>query len=280
MRFKKRLNNNVVVAMDDHGEDQIVMGKGLGFQMQPNTYINENMIEKIYKLQDTTSNQRLQELFKTIPTEHIELADEIIAYANQHIGNTINENVIVSLCDHIYMAVERKKQGIEVKNVMLWDIQKFYRDEYMVGKYAIELITKRFNVTLNDDEAGFIALHLVNAQLDVETKTIKKITELMQSIETIVRMSCKIAPDADSLYYYRFITHLKFFAERIFSGKQYEQQDVSTMLDLVKKQYPKEVACVQKIAMFLEEHYGYTLVDDELLYLSIHISRIVQVSKQ
>lgn len=278
MLYKKRINNNVVVAIDDQGEEQILTGKGIGFQIQPGTEVDVSRIEKTFTLKDTTANQRLQELFHTIPIEHVTLAEEIVSYAKIHINNAINENVIVSLCDHIYMAVERKKQDIEVRNVMLWDIQKFYRDEYRVGTYAIQLINERFGVQLNEDEAGFIALHIVNAQLDVKTKSVKEITQVMQEIETIVRITFAINLDVNSVYYYRFITHPKFFAERLFSGKRYEGQDVETMLSLVKKQYPKECACVEKIKVFLKERYGYDLSDEELLYLSIHISRIVQVT--
>lgn len=279
MIFKKRLNNNVVLAVDEHNEEQIVTGKGLGFQMEPGAKIDDAKIEKIFTLKDTSASQRLQELFKTIPLEHIVLAEEIIAYAKMHISQEINENVIISLCDHIYMAVERKKQDIEVKNIMLWDIQKFYRDEYKVGEYAITLIYEKFHVQLNDDEAGFIALHLVNAQMDVKTKSVKEITKVMQDIEKIVRIRFSINIDIDSVYYYRFITHLKFFAERIFSGKMYEGGDVESMLSLVRTKYPKECDCVERIGEYLKEKYEYVLSDEEILYLSIHISRIVQVSK-
>lgn len=277
--YKKRLNNNVVVALDEQGQEQILTGRGIGFQVEAMTPVDEHKIEKIFTLKDTTANKRLQELFQTIPVEHVELAEEIISYAKIHIDNQLNENVIISLCDHIYMAVERKKQDIEVKNVMLWDIQKFYRDEYQIGKYAVKLIEERFGVSLNDDEAGFIALHIVNAQLDMHTKTVKEITKVMQEIETIVRMTFAIELDEDSVYYYRFITHLKFFAQRLFSGKSYEGQDVDNMLELVQSKYPKACECVEKIAHFLKQKYGYSLSEEEILYLSIHISRIVQVSK-
>lgn len=277
--YKNRLNNNVVVALDEQGQEQILTGRGIGFQVEAGTPVDDQKIEKVFTLKDTTANKRLQELFQTIPVEHVEIAEEIISYAKIHIDNPLNENVIVSLCDHIYMAVERKKQDIEVKNVMLWDIQKFYRDEYQVGKYAVKLIEERFHVQLNDDEAGFIALHIVNAQLDMHTKSVKEITKVMQEIETIVRMTFSIELDEDSVYYYRFITHLKFFAQRLFSGKSYEGQDVDNMLELVQSKYPKACVCVQKIAHFLKQKYGYTLSDEEILYLSIHISRIVQVSK-
>ena len=127
----------------------------------------------------------------------------------------------------MYMAVERKKQGIEVKNVLLWDIQKFYRDEYKVGRYAIALIRERFGVELSEDEAGFIALHIVNGQLHLETKSVREIT---------------------------------------------------TLLELIREKYPQDVECVLDIAAFLKQRYGYTLSEEEILYLSIHVSRIHQVS--
>lgn len=278
MKYKKRINNNVVIAIDDLGNEQILTGRGLGFQIKAGEPVDESRIEKVFTLKDSEANQRLQELFQTIPIEHVNLAEDIVSYARIHISNPINENVIVSLCDHIYMAVERKKQNIDVKNVLLWDIQKFYRDEYMVGKYAVELIHKQFGIKLEDDEAGFIALHLVNAQLDMKSKSVKEITQVMQEIETIVRMTFSIDLDVESVYYYRFITHLKFFAERLFSHKTYEEQDVDTMLDLVMAKYPKACQCVKKVKTFIKQKYKYELSEEEMLYLCIHIARIIQVS--
>ncbi|WP_275532726.1 PRD domain-containing protein [Tyzzerella sp. An114] len=202
-----------------------------------------------------------------------------MSYAKKQIDNDINENIIVSLCDHVYMAVERFKQGIEVKNVMLWDIKKFYRDEFEVGLYAIDIIKKRFGVQLAEDEAGFIALHIVNAQLDLHKKSVKEITEVMQEIETIVRITFATKLDTNSVYYYRFITHLKFFAERLFNESIYENQDVEGLLDMIKIKYVKAYNCVLKISDFIYNKYNYTLSDEEILYLSIHITQVINASK-
>lgn len=280
MRYQKRINNNVVVAVDKDGCEQVIMGKGLGFGMIAGEEVEEARIEKIFTLKDTKANQRLLELMHTIPFEHIELAEEIVTYARMQIDNAINDNVIVSLCDHIYMAVKRMNECIEVKNPMLWDIQKFYNDEYLVGLYAIDMIKERFNVQLSEDEAGFIALHLVNAQLNINKKSVQEITALMQEIEKIVRLYFRIDLDVESVYYYRFITHLKFFAERLFTDKAYQNnQDVESMLSFVQQKYPKEWDCVKKIALYISNQFGCEIGDEERLYLCIHISRIVQISK-
>ena len=43
-----------------------------------------------------------------------------------------------------------------------------------------------------------------------EVKRVYKITKIMQEILNIVRYNFKISFDEDSVYYYRFISHLKF----------------------------------------------------------------------
>lgn len=277
MIFKKRLNNNVVVAVDEKNNELILMGRGLGFQVEVGTCVDENRVEKTFCLADAKMNERFKELLQTIPMEHVQLADEVIHYFKAQISGQINENVLIALCDHMYMAVERKKQGIEVKNALLWDIQKFYRKEYEAGRYAVGRIKENFKVVLTDDEAGFIALHLVNAQLDLHTETVKKIIVVMQEIETIVRMTFSIPLDTDSVYYDRFISHLRFFAGRMFSGKVYDGQDVEDLMAVVKKKHAEAYQCTLKIADFLKNRYGYALSEEEILYLGIHISRIVLV---
>ena len=46
----------------------------------------------------------------------------------------------------------------------------------------------------------------------------------------------------------------------------------------IREKYPQDVECVLDIAAFLKQRYGYTLSEEEILYLSIHVSRIHQVS--
>ncbi|MHC5268330.1 BglG family transcription antiterminator LicT [Enterococcus sp. LJL98] len=279
MIYLKKLNNNAVLAMDTDNKEVIAMGKGLGFNIVVGDEIAPERIEKVFSLKDIQANKQLQEIVETIPIEFIEWTQEIFGYAKIHVSADINESVILHLCDHIYMAVERKKQGITVKNVMLWDIQRFYQEEYQAGLFAVNLIRDMTGIELPEDEAGFIAIHLVNAQLKQATKSVHEMTKLIEEIEQIVRIVLGIEIDMHSVYYHRFITHLKFFAQRLFSNQTYEVQEVGEMMSLVKTRYPEATACVGKIEKFIQDKYAYTLSEEEVLYLSIHISRIIQVSK-
>ena len=135
------------------------------------------------------------------------------------IGDTID----ISMVNHIYTAVVRAKDDILVKNALLWDIQRFYKEEYLIVKKALVIIEKKTGVLLPNDEAGFIALHIVNGQLDEDVHDMYEITKIMQEIENIVRYRFKIEFNEESAYYYRFITHLKFFAQRLVEYKKTKQ---------------------------------------------------------
>lgn len=65
---------------------------------------------------------------------------------------------------------------------------------------------------------GHIALHLVNAELNEEMPNMVNITKIMNDILNIVKRHFRLEYDEESLAYYRFITHLKFFAQRLING--------------------------------------------------------------
>ena len=70
---------------------------------------------------------------------------------------------------------------------MLWDIKRFYEEEFRLGKKALDMIRERFKVDLPEDEAAAIALHIVNAEMDESDLTqTMKVTKIMQEISDIV----------------------------------------------------------------------------------------------
>lgn len=46
MQIAKVLNNNVVVVLDEHQREQVVMGRGLAFQKRPGDALDDSKIEK------------------------------------------------------------------------------------------------------------------------------------------------------------------------------------------------------------------------------------------
>lgn len=274
MEIYKILNNNVIVSKNEHDKEIIAMGKGIAFKKKEGEHIEDELIDKVYTLSDEVSS-KFQELAAEIPVEHMKISDDIIKYVKLKLGKKLNDSIYLSLCDHISTAILRHEEGVDVKNVLLWDIKKFYKDEFEIGKHGLEMIKEKLNVQLNEDEAGFIALHIVNAEMDEKLETIYEVTKVMQEILNIVKYFFHIDFDEDSVYFYRFITHLKFFAHRLITKSSYQDEQSDDLLELIKIKYKNAYACCLKIKQFLKTNYAYDLSQEETLYLTIHIARVV-----
>ena len=68
----------------------------------------------------------------------------------------LNQSIYVTLTDHISFAISRCKKGIHLENALLWEIKRFYPQEFELGRYAVELVKKRLDVEMPEDEAGLL----------------------------------------------------------------------------------------------------------------------------
>lgn len=279
MIIEKILNNNVIVSRDSKGDEVIAMGKGIAYQKRVGQKISDKKINKLYKLYDSNLSAKFQELLADIPMEHLMIANDIITFIQKELNKELNDNLYLAITDHVSTAIQRTQNGIIVKNALLWDIKRFYKEEYEIGLMILDMIEKSCGVRLIDDEAGFIALHIVNAQMEDSSDDIYEITKLMQDICNIVKYDFHIDFDEDSVYYYRFITHLKFFGQRIFDKKSNDSSDYDELYDIVKEKFSDAFRCVTRISQFLEKNHAYTISSEEQVYLAIHIARIVQKSQ-
>ncbi|MFE8103545.1 transcriptional antiterminator BglG [Brenneria goodwinii] len=273
MKIAKILNNNVVTVIDENNNESVVMGRGLGFKKQTGDSLDESLIEKVFALKSGELTSRLRELLSEIPLEVITTADRIISLAKERLPGKLQNSIYISLTDHCHFAIERHKQGVNIRNVLLWEIKRLYQKEFLVGVEALDIIEQRLSVRLPEDEAGFIALHLVNAQLDSEMPEVIHITKIMQEILNIVKYQLNLDYNEQALSYHRFVTHLKFFAQRLI-GKNTVFSDDESLHDVVKEKYQLAYQCAEKIQAHIDQQYRYCLTKEELMFLTIHIERV------
>lgn len=280
MIIKRILTNNAVVIDDENQQEKIVCGKGIAFKKRPGMEIDEISINQTFILEGGGEYSRFEQLLKDVPLEYLELSSEIINMAKLEFAKKFKDNVIITLSDHLYVAIKRCREGMTISNPLLWDIKNFYEIEYDIGLRALELIKNKFHIQLPNDEAGFIALHIVNVELDEDNMGhIFQVTKVIQEIMTIVKYHFHAEFDTSNVYYYRFITHLKFFALRLLKDNQFNEDEENELLDVVKDKYCTSYECVLKIKDFLEKKYNYTLQEDEIVYLTIHVHRVVHKTK-
>lgn len=277
MKIGKVINNNVISVLDEQNKELVVMGRGIAFQKRPGDVVDESKIEKIFRLENKDVSEKFKSLVYDIPLEYMAVSEEIINHAKVTLGKKLNDSIYVALTDHIVFAIERHQKGMQISNALLWEIKRIYKDEFLIGLEALKMIQNKLGISLPEDEAGFIAMHVVNAELNEEMPNIVNITKLIQDVLNIVKYHFKIDLDEESLNYFRFLTHLKFFAQRLFSGSTLDSKD-DFLYEMIKEKHKDAFACVKKISAYIKNEYGHDLTKEEIAYLSIHIERVVNRS--
>lgn len=272
MKIERVLNNNVVITVGEQQQETVVMGKGIGFNKKPGDNVEENKVEKVFSLNNSYSDH-FKTLLESVPISCISATQEIVELAKSQLAGKIHGSVLISLVDHIHYALERFAENIIIPNALLWEIKKIYSQEYIIGKASLQIIFRHTGVLLPEDEAGYIALHLVNAQLNDNMQNTMKITRFMQDILSMVQYHFELEYDEESLSYQRFVTHLKFFAQRIFDKKTVSGDDPSLSL-LLREKYSEAYACAEKINKYINLHHDHRLSDDEMMFLGIHIEQL------
>lgn len=271
--IEKVINNNIISAYEKSGAEVIVMGRRIGFKKKQGEVVPADQISKIFRIKSRTLTEQFKELLANMPLERVRISDEIISHAKDHLKLKLNQSIYVTLTDHINFAIERVSQGIEPQNALLWEIKRFYPQEFQLGIYALELIHDRLGILLPEDEAGFIALHFVNAEYGTDIRDAVKFPDQMQAIVDIVERELGILLDESSLHYERFMTHIKFLIQRIYRKELLSSEDRELSL-MMQRKYPREYQCSVKVAEYIMQATGCRLSEEEIMYLSVHIRRV------
>ena len=268
------INNNVIVAINERHQERILTGKGIGFQLKKGNLVDPEKIEKEYYLKSKNISGKLYALLAQTPEIYMEITSQIIKRTEEALNKSLDESIYLNLIDHINFAVTRLKQGIEFKNILLWEIIHFYTLEYEVGLYALKLVQEKTGYQLPQDEAGTIAMHIVNAEYDTKNmQDTMKMTELIHKIINLIRYQYHMNFDEESVHYVRFVTHLKFFVSRLFTDKMLDDPE-SGLRDLIGQSYPDAYQCAERVAKLIWNDYQIAITEDETCYLAVHIRRI------
>ncbi len=277
MIIKKIFNNNAILAEDSANLECVILGKGIAFQKKPGTVVDESRIDKIFVLKSDETVDMFCQLMKEVPVNRLELTVKIVEQAQKDLDARFDEMIYIGLADHINYALNRYKEGVNFGNVMLWEIKKFYSDEYKAALKSLEIIQYYEDIRLEEDEAGLIALHFVNSQMEGGGKNqALQIMQVLQEMTAMVETEFGIRLNRDSISYGRFLTHLKFLVKRIINADLYTGQEEDILYHQIVKKYKDAFQCSQRLCRFLENKYQVEISVEEILYLTLHLQRVIK----
>ena len=276
MKIEKVLNNNMVLTYNTEGKEIILKGKAIGFGKKKGDEVDHKLVERVFIQNDKRDARHFEEFFAKLPQEYWEISEQTFDFAKNEFGMQLDTRIILIICDHIAGAVERYKEGTILRNAMLWEGKRFYPNEFKVGQYAVDLIRRRLNISMEEDEALFLAFHFVYGQNNrQESDNLELITGIIRDIVDIVEAAYQVKLNTETWDYRRFVTHIRFFAQRMLQNKQYESTD-DEWYQLLKNKYRKSYNCIVKIADYIHDQYYYEMDREEMMYLMIHIEKVTR----
>lgn len=272
MKVIKKINNNVAVCLDNNGRELIAFGKGIGFPSIPYEITDLSSISMTFYRMDKSYYKLLEE----IPEEIFELSATIVKKAQMTLNCNLNPNLLPGLADHINFALKRMKKFKEMKMLFSYDVEKLYPEETALGRYAVKLVQKELLVKLPDSEITNIAMHFVNAEEEnISEGAALDAEKLIEEITDVIEMEFQTKINRKGFNYNRFVIHLRYYIKRIEENKQF-LDDNGVLFNAMKEESPKIYECAVRISGIFDKKLNSQITDDEILYLMIHINRIIK----
>ena len=260
MRIIKVFNNNSVAALSNELGDIIVTGSGVGFQKKIGDLVDENKIEKTYLFKGKDQEKLTKDIENMAPI-YYEITNKIVSKANKELETKFYGEIFLAISDHIAFAIKRIRENINLPNIILNDIKALYKKEYQIGLWALDYIEKKTKVRLEESEAGYIALYLVNFSMSDKTNNVAQVVTLTKEVLSIIKETMGA----------RISIHLKYLAERIFHDVKGNSKDTTANIRKMLKENERLALCIEKIVAMIKQCYNYELSPDEQTFLAIHI---------
>jgi len=268
-------NNNVILVHDiPKNQEFILLGKGIGFGQKVDGEIDrdDSRIEKKFRLEQEQHLKQYESMINQVDQAVIGISEEIISLITQEISPDINEHVHVALPDHINFAIHRLRNGLEIVNPFLLEIQTLFAKEYALAQRAAKMIEEQFQIDVPESEVGFLTLHIHSAVSYIPVAKAVQVTNMISDLVSKVEQSIGRRLDKDSVEYVRFILHLRHAIERIRN-----QTSISNpLLDQIKITMPESFALATQLGKHIAEKLEIHVSEEESAYTALHIFRLSQ----
>jgi len=275
---KKALNNNAVVAFDQGRREVILSGKGIGFQCAKGDIIQRNPnIEKVFVLTSEGEREQMLRLFVENDEGVMRVVTEYVHYVEKQLEGTLSNHFLVALIDHLAFVIKRLQQGVNINNPFLYDVRILYPQEYALAQEGVALLQERLKIAIPEDETAFLALHLHCGRIKRNLSQMNRFNDLIAKLIRIIEMELVLEIDKTSLDYARLLTHIRFVIEQAESRLPFERE--SRLSKVLQREYPICYNIAWKLVKILQNELSADIPETEAGYLTLHLQRIVERSK-
>lgn len=265
----KVLNNNTILASNGDVE-VIVMHKGIGFSKKSDDLLEVPRAAKKYIMQKSSRSKDANEIINQLDPIFLEVASEILKEAHEMFDD-VDDGILLPLADHICYAIKRMEDNIMPVNPFVNDIRLLFPKEYEVASSAKDIIAKLVGKVINEDEVGYITIHVHSAISNNAVSESMEATRIIHDSIEKLQDDLHIVIDITSISYVRLMNHIKYLLLRLNRNEQLEM-DIS---EFTKEKFPFAYEYAKQICEDLSKTLNKQLPDNEIGYLALHLERIL-----
>ncbi|MCA1320993.1 transcription antiterminator [Bacillus tianshenii] len=273
MHVKKVLNNNVLIATHPEYGEVILTGKGIGFAKKAGENITVDRAEKFFVLKSEDEQNQYKQLLDYIDETFIGLMNECMEMVEARFQVKLNEHIHVGLTDHLYFAVKRIQQGLDIKNPFLKETELAYPREYAAAMEIVEWLKVKLDLAIPEGEIGFITLHIHSALTNRDLSEINRHTQLINDMVIVIEDSLKIKIDRTDINYLRLVRHFHASIERV-QTDQFRPDQQEILAKVLREEYPVCYNLAWKLIKIMQQKLQKSVPDAEAVYLTLHLQRL------
>nr|WP_236953602.1 BglG family transcription antiterminator [Jeotgalibacillus malaysiensis] len=222
-------------------------------------------------------NQRTLDhrVFSIVSRDEFDQVDRLIKPEISGLPYPLTDSAYVSLLLHICLSLERIRAGatVEHQEKLLAELKEL--QEYEIAKKITHLISEAFDLKIEEQETGYITIHLKTAKRRFQEQFVDQLTdpELAVTVHQLVRaisdrMNVNLIDDPDLIE--GLIAHIEPGIQRA-KEKNYTYNPLTKR---IKKEYPELFEAVR--AGLSEVLPAYEFPDGEIAFLALHFGSALE----
>lgn len=223
-------------------------------------------------------------LLELVDKEIIVSLEAIVRSAEGTLGYHLSDNAFIGLVVHLSLAVGRirKHDRIRMDETFLEELKQ--KKEFQPASILAEEIEKAFEITVPDDEIGYITMHLLGARNRYREKSIGTVSvmdnfHLVRLAKSIMKTASREAGrdvTKNQNLLAGLVNHLGPSISRIKMGMDIR----NPLLSEIKEHYPELMELSLKSVKELEKELGKALPESEVAYIAMHLGAALADSEE
>ncbi|MFD6433955.1 PRD domain-containing protein [Streptomyces venezuelae] len=274
MKALRVLNNNVVLARDEKGQDVILTGRGIGFGAHVGKPVDPSLVVRVFVPVDGRDPDHLAESLALVGEEVLRAVVIALGEVGIEGRESTRPSLAIAVADHVAGALDRAARGIVIDYPLGAEVRTLYAAEYAQAQRLLAAINDRLDPELDASEATALTLHLVNAGFaSGDLAFTYTMTGVIQQMLAVVQERHGLDISQESMTAARFITHVRYLFVRIQQYRQLKGHEC-TVGKGIRRHYPEATRTAQHLATIVETRLGQDLSEDEVSYLALYVARM------